>query len=499
MTPLLLHARVLAGVAALLSLTACSDGGGGQAVNPALTRPKFLELQPDAAWTSSSCIDTSALPAHADLDALVDTLFAEAGLHAPRRTGSDDGCDWMLRVDGAGQPLPLAAAQLVWDAGSDEPDRFALVTTPASRGRVVTAIVAATERGAAFAVRSALQFVVDRYTGASQHVVAGTLVDYPGFSRRGIIEGFYGPTFSADERRQLIDLAGYLRQNTYVYALKDADPFTHARWRDPYDDTWAPVIAGAVAAAQRNLVDFVWAVSPGYFGGPIYQSHSIQYGSDDDFALLVAKTEDLRALGVRRFALFVDDVPTEFAWPDDAARFPSLADAQAFLMNRWDDYLMATGAPEHLWIVGSKYTSDATNSLSGAGWQDYNRTLTATLHPGIQMFWTGPEVYSERIATDDLEPIDDIVQRQVLIWDNWPKSPVALTGRAANLDRRAAGLLSNFVMDDTSPPSAALHDFEEALGTIADYAWQPDSYDPDWSLARWSPLLDPLLRRMPVR
>jgi hyaluronoglucosaminidase len=295
----------------------------------------------------------------------------------------------------------------------------------------------------------------------------------------------------------LINLAGYLRQNTYIYALKDADPFTHAQWRDPYDATWGPIIVGAVSAAKRNLIDFIWAASPGYYGGPTFQSHSIHYGGDDDFALLVAKTENLRSLGVQRFALFVDDVDPEFAWPDDAAQFPSLAAGQAYLMNRWDDYLISTGAPDHLWVVGSKYTSDSTNSLSGAGWQNYNQTLASTLHRGIQMFWTGPQVYSEQLETDDLVPINDIVHRQVLVWDNWPKSPEALTGRAPTLDRPAAGLLSNFVMDgDTLPPSAALHDFEQALGTIADYAWQPDSYDPAWSLQRWTPLLDPLLHRM---
>jgi hyaluronoglucosaminidase len=481
-------------MAALVSLTACS--GEGRPVSAALTRPKFLELQPAATWTSVSCVDTSSLAAHEQLDAAVNDLFAQAGLRSPLHTTGDAACEWMVRI-GDEAPSLAESAQLVWDAGIAEPDRFASSSAPSKHG-VLTTIFATTERGAAFGVRSTLQFLVDRYTNDSQRVLQGTLVDYAGFSRRGIIEGFYGPTFSADERNKLIDLAGYLRENTYVYALKDADPFTHTQWRDPYDATWAPIIVSAVSAAKRNLIDFVWAASPGYFGGPIFQSHSIHYGSDEDFALLVAKTENLRSLGVERFALFVDDVAPELAWPDDAARFPSLAAAHAYLMNRWDDYLMATGAPEHLWIVGTKYTSDSTNYLSGAGWQDYNQTLATALHPGIQMFWTGPQVYSARIETADLVPINDIVQRQVLIWDNWPKSPEALTGRAPNLDRRAAGLLSNFVMDnDALSPTDALHDFERALGTIADYAWQPDSYDPAWSLERWTPLLDPLLRRLP--
>jgi len=55
------------------------------------------------------------------------------------------------------------------------------------------------------------------------------------------------------------------------------------------------------------------------------------------------------------------------------------------------------------------------------------------------------------------------------------------------------------VMDGDRPPSDGLHDFEQALGTIADYAWQPESYDPYWSLARWTPQLDAVLPRMPAR
>ena len=465
---------------------------------PDLTRPKFLALQPSATWTSNACLDASSLAMHDELDRLAGDVFAQTGLGRPAVTTGGHICQWTLRVS-VEQPSLPEPARLVWDAGSGEPDRFAVVTALTSPNDVSTTIFATSERGAAFGLRGTVQFFVDRNTSDSQRVQEGVMVDYAGFSRRGIIEGFYGPTFSVDDRSNLIALAGYLRQNVYIYALKDADPFTHARWRNPYDATWAPIIANAASAAKRNLVDFVWAVSPGWYGGPTFQQDSIHYGSDLDFKLLVDKTENLRSLGVERFALFVDDVAPDFMWPDDAGKFPSLAAAQAYLMNRWDDYLIATGAPDHLWVVGTKYTSDTTNGLSGDGWQDYNRTLASALHPEIQIFWTGPQVYSEHIATDDLMPIEAIVQRQVLIWDNWPKAPLALTGRAFDLDRSAGGLLSNFVMDNaTSDPTAALHDFEHSLGTIADYAWQPDSYDPDASLERWTPSLDQLLRRLPA-
>ena len=336
-------------VASLASMAACSSASAP--VNAAPARPKFATLDAAGTWISEACVDSSALPTHDTFDALVPDLFAQAGLPRPHDVGAS--CQWLLRLD-AGAPTLSTTAALVWQGGAGDPDRFAVVSTVGAAENVRTVISAASERGAAFAVRRALELFVDRTSAIGEHVRSGELVDYAGFTRRGVIEGFYGPTFSPSDRIRLISLAAYLRENSYVYALKDADPFMHAQWRDPYDTTWGPIVRDAAAAARRNLVDFVWAASPGYYGGPEYLADAIHYGSDADFALLVTKTENVRALGVERFALFVDDVAPDFLWPDDAAQFPSLAAAQAFLMNRWDDYLMATGAPDHLWVVGDR-------------------------------------------------------------------------------------------------------------------------------------------------
>jgi protein O-GlcNAcase/histone acetyltransferase len=133
--------------------------------------------------------------------------------------------------------------------------------------------------------------------------------------------------------------------------------------------------------------------------------------------------------------------------------------------------------------VGLKYTSDENNYLSGQGWRFYNLELALTLHPGIQILWTGPQVYSPTIAASDLTLINKLLGQKVMLWDNWPKTPAALTGRAVDLPTAASGLLSCPVLNQYNLHPVA--DFWPVLGTAADYAWRPDTYVPEESLNRW--------------
>ena len=50
---------------------------------------------------------------------------------------------------------------------------------------------------------------------------------------RGVIEGFYGPAWSHENRLWMLEKLGSWGMNLYVYAPKN-DPFHRERWRDPY-------------------------------------------------------------------------------------------------------------------------------------------------------------------------------------------------------------------------------------------------------------------------
>ena len=57
--------------------------------------------------------------------------------------------------------------------------------------------------------------------------------DYPTVSARGIIEGFYGTTWTHQDRLDQIKFYGKNKLNTYIYAPKD-DPYHREKWRNPY-------------------------------------------------------------------------------------------------------------------------------------------------------------------------------------------------------------------------------------------------------------------------
>ncbi|HWJ32865.1 MAG TPA: beta-N-acetylglucosaminidase domain-containing protein, partial [Gaiellaceae bacterium] len=111
---------------------------------------------------------------------------------------------------------------------------------------------------------------------------------------RGVIEGFYGPPWTHEERLDLIRFCAAEGLDTWVHAPKD-DPYHRERWREPYPEPEAERLAELAGAAQR----FVYAIAPGL---------SIDYSSEGDFEALLAKREQVRALGAHEVQLLWDDI-----------------------------------------------------------------------------------------------------------------------------------------------------------------------------------------------
>src|ERR1051326_1462981 len=142
-----------------------------------------------------------------------------------------------------------------------------------------------------------------------------TVVDFPSFPERGVVEGFYGKPWTQQDRLDILRFEGEHGMNVYYYAPKD-DPYHRKRWREPYPFEQIQKLAQLVNAARANFVDFAFAISPGL---------SVVYSHDQDFTDLIAKLDSVAALGVSHFALFLDDVPPDLQDPDDLARFKTLA------------------------------------------------------------------------------------------------------------------------------------------------------------------------------
>jgi hyaluronoglucosaminidase len=281
-------------------------------------------------------------------------------------------------------------------------------------------------------------------------------------SIRGVIEGFYGPPWTHADRLDLLGFCGAHELDTWVHAPKD-DPYHRERWRDPYPDAELTLLAELAAAATRHGVDFVWSVGPGL---------SMRYSDDAELATLVAKCEQVRSAGIHAVHLLWDDVEHDLHGPGDEERYggevkPSAA-AQADVSNRF----RAAFRQEAPLVV-------CPMGYAGIERTPYRDTFARLLDPEILVYWTGPEVVSQAITRADLDSAADSFAHELLLWDNYPVNDFdnerlflgPLRGRDAGLARGAlAGILGNGMVQ---PVPSKL-----ALATIADFARDPDGYDP---------------------
>ncbi len=386
---------------------------------------------------------------------------------------SGASCQWHLQV---ADLLPaLAAAQsTVWQSAGTQVERHLIVTTVT--GRVATTLLYGVDpRGARYAVDAAFALVGKDQSGA-RYVPAATVIDWPAMAVRGVVEGFYGSPFSFDDRALLLSVMDDTRQNRYVYSPQN-DDYAHASWADPYPADQITNFAGAAQQAATEGIDLVWAIRPGqglYYGPTV----PISYSSDADFATLIAKYQQLAAAGITRFGLFFDDNTEVLTSTADQTMFASFMDAQAYLINRVDDWLRGQDPTARLLVVGTRYTEALT------GWQSYNELMAANVHATVDFLWTGNETYSPTISASDLQAVDTSLGRQPIIWDNWPQDVTALNGRAGDLSTAVQGLLSNPVICSWSHTPAS--GFVPILGTAGMYEWRPDLYDVNTALTAWA-------------
>jgi len=285
------------------------------------------------------------------------------------------------------------------------------------------------------------------------------------FLQTGVIEGFYGPPWSHQDRLDVIRFMGRVGLSHYYYAPKD-DPFHRAQWREPYPEDELAKLGELAAVAVESGVVFVYAISPG---------GSMVYADPDDYATLREKLSAIEALGVRDFALFVDDVAPTLQHQEDRQTFETLADAHASVINRLHGDLTTTGAT--LAVTPTTYTN-------AWGDREYLRRLGALVTAEVPFFWTGIDVASPEVTANQAAEWADLMSRDPLVWDNYPVNDYArwrlflgpLGGRASDLSERTLGILAN--------PMNEAHASMIPLATLADYVRDPQSYDSVAALQR---------------
>jgi hypothetical protein len=221
----------------------------------------------------------------------------------------------------------------------------------------------------------------------------------------GYIEGYYGRMLSWEERGLIAGIMHELSLNAYVYAPKE-DPYHRIMWRTPYPREWLSVFSLFVKKAAHAGVSVIAGIAPGL---------SFDYGSRDDYGLLLRKCNQLGRTGVAAIALLMDDIPVRLP---EASRhsFRSLAEAHADLIGR----LLADVTKAHpgvgMLFCPTVYADRLIKDDPAAS--TYLDDLSAGMPKSVPVFWTGPAVISKEMSARSLRRITGLFGTNVCIWDN---------------------------------------------------------------------------------
>lgn len=331
---------------------------------------------------------------------------------------------------------------------------YVLAANPNKNGAMTIAIEGTDEVGTYYGVKTLKELVLKEN---NQNVMPEVYVnDYSTQHVRAIVEGFYGNPWTHQDRLDQFRFYGDNKLNMYIYAPKD-DPYHRDKWRDPYPQEEMARMQELINTAAENKVDFVFAISPG---------KDIDINSEADYQALVDKCESLYNMGVRSFSILWDDIFT-----DDGA-------GQAAIMNRFNkEFVKAKGDVKPLITVPTQYWG--TSMFTDGQVKPYTKGFAENLDTDIEVMWTGENVMSETVTLDDAEKVNNLYNRKMLLWWNYPVSDYRVDklalGPIYNLGNDLDSKIGGFVMNPMEFAEAS----KITLHTGADYAWNTAAYNHD--------------------
>ena len=247
----------------------------------------------------------------------------------------------------------------------------------------------------------------------------------------GIIEGFYGRSWSLETRLAYADYLSEAGLNTCIYCPKE-DPYLRRQWQHDWPQPQWTELQQLAKKYHGKGVNWGVGLSP----VELYRD----YGALQQEQLR-RKIEYLGQLGAPILAILFDDMPGDL---------DALASRQAEIVTdvcRWAPGVRVLVCPTY-------YSFDPVlEKFFGNMPADYWTQLGRDMPMDTDIFWTGNSVCSATIVTGDLQPIVKELGRPVLLWDNYPVNDGAvrsnflytskLSGRSAELSDYISGHLCN--------------------------------------------------------
>ena len=351
-----------------------------------------------------------------------------------------------------------------------------------NQGGQAEVVILGEHSDATFYGLASLEQILERGT---QQLPAVTLFDYADQQSRGLVEGYYGYPYSLSVKKSLMRFMMRLKMNTYMYGAK-SDLYHSAKWEEPYPKTLTKtdieygrmsqdMVKDLSKTSQATKVNFIWAIHPGddFVGQPNVVTR------------IIKKFSSMYDLGVRQFAIFVDDVGVPTSEADCKTNADHLTAVQKAIDAKWNK---AGSAPEArvrpLHFVPQVYT------LSWVGEADRKRFFKAlsAVPSDITIYTTGWGVWTVP-NSHDLATMHTELGRPVAWWWNYPCNDNAdeqiytsdmytnfMEMRAVDNNVRLQKELKNCLGVVSNPMQQGMVS-RIALFSVADYAWNNAKFD----------------------
>ena len=299
------------------------------------------------------------------------------------------------------------------------------------------------------------------------------------------MEGYYGYPYSVAVKKDLMRFMMRMKMNTYMYGAK-SDVYHSQKWEAPYPATLTPqqvknglltqdMIRDIAKTSQDTKVNFIWAIHPG----------NSFVGDANVVNRIMNKYSRMYELGVRQFAVFVDDVGVPKSEADCKTNADHLTALQAAIDKKWNS---ASATPEArvrpLHFVPQVYT------LSWVGEADRKRFYNALSKTPdkITIYITGWGVWTVP-NSNDLDVVRKELQRPAAWWWNYPCNDNA-DGQIYPSDMYYNFFEMPAVDNNAKMPKQLEHGLgivsnpmqegevaKTALFSVADYAWNNAAFD----------------------
>jgi len=293
-----------------------------------------------------------------------------------------------------------------------------------------------------------------------EQVPAVEVSDWPTTAVRGVIEGYYGNPWSHEDCLDMYEFFDRNKMNTFIYGPKN-DDYHKEKWAEEYPADQAAKLSELAKEGLKHKVHFTWAMHPG---------NKI---TGDYKQMALAKFRKMYDLGIRRFAVFFDDISAE-----------SVQSQIEYLNYLNKELVKAKGDVAPLIVCPTEYCI----SFSG-GWNTtstYLPSLGSGLDKDIEIMWTGAGVVDMN-QKSAAEWFTGKTGRKPFIWLNYPVTDYGYEGGPLLMSpyEPAAADIHTLTTAFCSNPMEYYEASKVALYGIADFAWNPAKYDPwtNWNAA----------------